>query len=245
MSILCVVFFFFFQAEDGIRDADVTGVQTCALPISSLLDAFDSHGVPVQPAGRTGLFVRPEAQLFGKTYAWLVDHTWSPDPYSWGEVPEDKEIFSEYQSLYQLDPTRTRAVRQRLSSLKASVPSGERPVNLVGDFYELLADLGAGAWDTDDFMTSSRLGTLARCSSILADYESVRRSSRPDLNQPGTQKGGQDRGNWYYRNLAIYISNYSKGAYEDFDGEPDVLVDAVDLTTVHKAKGLEWRVVFV
>src|SRR5215813_12243216 len=28
------MFFFFFQAEDGIRDADVTGVQTCALPIS-------------------------------------------------------------------------------------------------------------------------------------------------------------------------------------------------------------------
>src|SRR3989442_3383488 len=26
--------FYFFQAEDGIRDADVTGVQTCALPIS-------------------------------------------------------------------------------------------------------------------------------------------------------------------------------------------------------------------
>jgi len=24
---------FFFQAEDGIRDRDVTGVQTCALPI--------------------------------------------------------------------------------------------------------------------------------------------------------------------------------------------------------------------
>src|SRR3989442_3066692 len=31
--ILLVVYFFFFQAEDGIRDADVTGVQTCALPI--------------------------------------------------------------------------------------------------------------------------------------------------------------------------------------------------------------------
>src|SRR6266498_4499380 len=28
------LFFFFFQAEDGIRAADVTGVQTCALPIS-------------------------------------------------------------------------------------------------------------------------------------------------------------------------------------------------------------------
>ena len=30
--VLC--FFFFFQAEDGIRDWSVTGVQTCALPIS-------------------------------------------------------------------------------------------------------------------------------------------------------------------------------------------------------------------
>src|SRR5438874_3562903 len=28
-----LVFFFFFQAEDGIRDLYVTGVQTCALPI--------------------------------------------------------------------------------------------------------------------------------------------------------------------------------------------------------------------
>src|SRR5260370_23005365 len=31
-----IVFFFFFQAEDGIRDSSVTGVQTCALPISPL-----------------------------------------------------------------------------------------------------------------------------------------------------------------------------------------------------------------
>src|SRR2546421_884337 len=29
------LFFFFFQAEDGIRDLIVTGVQTCALPISA------------------------------------------------------------------------------------------------------------------------------------------------------------------------------------------------------------------
>src|SRR6266446_7789786 len=31
-------FFFFFQAEDGIRDYKVTGVQTCALPISGALE---------------------------------------------------------------------------------------------------------------------------------------------------------------------------------------------------------------
>src|SRR5256714_12622700 len=37
-------FFFFFQAEDGIRDKLVTGVQTCALPISNR----DAH-VPSEP----------------------------------------------------------------------------------------------------------------------------------------------------------------------------------------------------
>src|SRR3989442_7076873 len=36
-DVVYIVFFFFFQAEDGIRDADVTGVQTCALPIFALV----------------------------------------------------------------------------------------------------------------------------------------------------------------------------------------------------------------
>src|SRR5207248_6658155 len=40
------LFPFFFQAEDGIRDRTVTGVQTCALPISCRLSArIDRHGV--------------------------------------------------------------------------------------------------------------------------------------------------------------------------------------------------------
>src|SRR6266511_1752131 len=40
------MFSFFFQAEDGIRDFHVTGVQTCALPISG------RRCHPEQPAGR-------------------------------------------------------------------------------------------------------------------------------------------------------------------------------------------------
>src|SRR6266852_6544568 len=39
---VCRPFVFFFQAEDGIRDATVTGVQTCALPI---LDDDVEHSV--------------------------------------------------------------------------------------------------------------------------------------------------------------------------------------------------------
>src|SRR3712207_7127785 len=44
--------YFFFQAEDGIRDIGVTGVQTCALPIYVLL------------SGATRLSVTPTADLW-------------------------------------------------------------------------------------------------------------------------------------------------------------------------------------
>src|SRR5574340_455105 len=37
-------FFFFFQAEDGIRDLLVTGVQTCALPICPSVNSYAVHG---------------------------------------------------------------------------------------------------------------------------------------------------------------------------------------------------------
>src|SRR5256885_12876947 len=43
---IVVAFLFFFQAEDGIRDYKVTGVQTCALPISSKATAMVQTTVP-------------------------------------------------------------------------------------------------------------------------------------------------------------------------------------------------------
>src|SRR2546422_10210724 len=39
--------FFFFQAEDGIRDVAVTGVQTCALPISQLAARHDVVAITI------------------------------------------------------------------------------------------------------------------------------------------------------------------------------------------------------
>src|SRR5690554_7369140 len=48
-----VMFFFFFQAEDGIRDADVTGVQTCALPIYTY--QWDNNAGNQTTATATGL----------------------------------------------------------------------------------------------------------------------------------------------------------------------------------------------
>src|SRR2546422_4397573 len=49
------MFFFFFQAEDGIRDVAVTGVQTCALPILRRAN----EQTRLAGAAETSLFIRP------------------------------------------------------------------------------------------------------------------------------------------------------------------------------------------
>src|SRR2546426_5841841 len=49
---MSVCFFFFFQAEDGIRDYKVTGVQTCALPI---FEGRDITAVPAHRRTRLGI----------------------------------------------------------------------------------------------------------------------------------------------------------------------------------------------
>src|SRR5205809_3976298 len=63
-------FFFFFQAEDGIRDVAVTGVQTCALPISIFpnLETF-LEGTPSQLSIQLNQGVMPWRSWLG---AWFV-----------------------------------------------------------------------------------------------------------------------------------------------------------------------------
>src|SRR5256885_12402549 len=58
-SATVTLFFFFFQAEDGIRDYKVTGVQTCALPISeerAIATEFLAHARALRAA-------KPEQRL--------------------------------------------------------------------------------------------------------------------------------------------------------------------------------------
>src|SRR5947207_14235009 len=67
MTLLFVsFFFFFFQAEDGIRDHCVTGVQTCALPIS----------VKIVMGGN----IADEREIFGTPEAFVKQNLVLDDP---------------------------------------------------------------------------------------------------------------------------------------------------------------------
>ena len=229
----------------GYTFRDIAVLVRSSTSYARLLEAFDEHNIPVQPAGRTGLFTEPDAQTFGPTFAYLADHEWRSEPYGRGFSVAIEDLVRDYTSRFQLDTGRRNAVRKRLMNWKAEAENPTKPADLVGEYYDLLADCGVAYWNFDDPVMVARLGSLARCSAILADYESVRRRARPDDNAQGEMVGGQDRGPWYYRWLAIHIQNWALGAFEGFEGEEKFTLDAVDLTTVHKAKGLEWPVVFV
>src|SRR5207253_2514212 len=57
LNVYCVLVFFFFQAEDGIRDGHVTGVQTCALPISNSTEGGESGRKAGSPEGRDMVYL--------------------------------------------------------------------------------------------------------------------------------------------------------------------------------------------
>src|SRR6267154_5539268 len=62
---MCVCVFFFFQAEDGIRDGRVTGVQTCALPICAV------RGVTQHPSG-VEVAIERQGRTETRSGRWLI-----------------------------------------------------------------------------------------------------------------------------------------------------------------------------
>jgi DNA helicase-2/ATP-dependent DNA helicase PcrA len=230
--------------DRGVAWRDIAVLVRGRVSYPRIVDSFRTFDIPIQPGGRTGLFEQPEARVLGHTFAWITGVEWRP-PFGRGAPVAESDLLNEYQWIFVLDDAATNRLRRFLHEWRDAIPSKSRTADLVGEVYELLAELGVATWDLTDPRQVNRLGTLARFTALLADYESVRRRARPDAAAAGEQVGGQDRGDWYYKNLAIHIVNYAQGAYEDFDGEDDFDLDAVDITTVHRAKGLEWPVVFV
>src|SRR2546430_3569262 len=78
-----LLFFFFFQAEDGIRDLTVTGVQTCALPISAEEQAQrrQRHGEIVDVGGMAAAAPGKQRQGGGDTeHPAVKGHAAFPEP---------------------------------------------------------------------------------------------------------------------------------------------------------------------
>lgn len=223
-------------AKNGFRYSDCSvllrSARTSAEPY---IAAFTRRHIPFRCIGRSGLFLQPEPQLFARTYAWLCNGFWQEPFQQIREEPSLQNLLDAYDAVF----GHTSGLKSFLNDWKTGI-SDELEGNLVGDFYGLLEFLNVGEWDSRDPATIARLGTVARFTQVLVDFESVSRRTR----NAGARER-RDRPSWFYRRLLAYMQYYAIGAYEAFLGEETYDYDAVDVTTVHQSKGLEWPVVFL
>lgn len=231
---------------DGYAYRDIAvlfrSVRTSGPP---LIDALDHRNIPFSCAGRTGLFLQPEASLFGQVHVWFADGDWKDGRYEQPQKVDLDHIVAGL-TLHFGQGKPIPGLKKYLEDWKKDRLSGNRTISLVGDFYKFLLVLDATSTDVDTKSGAARFGSFARFSQILADFEHVTRRGRY-VEEEGRRlfRGGQDRGLTYARQLANYLCHYAFTAYEEFEGEPAADLDAVQILTVHQAKGLEWPVVFL
>lgn len=231
--------------KDGVRYRDIAILVRGKTAYTRILEALALSNIPVQPGGRTGLFEQPEAEVFGATFAWISNVAWSVSKWKTRATVNLDGLLDRYSSVFRLHDAERQALGSHLRAWKARRDDENWTPSLVGEFYKLTDLLGIRSWDLTDEMQRNRLGTIARFTSVMADYESVTRRSRQDADNPSEQVGGAVGGEWFYKNFALILTNYATGNYDDFDGEGDLLGDGVALGTIHGAKGLEWPVVFL
>jgi len=205
--------------------------------------ALRDEGIPSTCGGRTGLFMMPEMDALGMTYCWLADAEWRQERFGDSTTADALAVAAALRKAFGSERSEKELVTL-LSDWKRLTHDGTRPTNLIDDFYRLLRLLGVHQWDTD--RNSHRLGTLARFSAIIADYEHVSLRGRL-VDEDGVKafRGGQNSGKWFMIHFVQYMLHFARDAYEEFESEDLVEPDAVAIMTVHGAKGLEWPVVFL
>jgi len=205
-------------------------VSTSAEPF---IEACKGKGIPYLVGGKVGLFRRDEAQIMGRLYAWLSDDGfWWTDAYT-RESIQGNDLMKTAASLYSKLPGLGRFPEKALREWRQQVRTGKFK-HFTETYQALLVTLRFRSLDPDNKLHAAMMANLGRFNALLTDYES------------SIRRGG-DRVNWsgVWKGLTWYMNSYAVGAYEEQPAEDLRGVDALQIMTVHQAKGLEWPVVFV
>lgn len=226
--------------RSGYKYSDIAVLVRAGTTYPRLLDAFEKAGVPVAPGDRLGLLEQSDALFLARVFAFFADMDWKESKYAQAEPVSLADLLTDARARYDVVEY---ALERFLVKTKSKVGQDSRKISLVDLLYELFSLLGIQNWAQDDNVTVGRLGTMAKFASMVGDYEGIQKHAR--LNEDGSQTGASDQRDWYFKGLVILMSQFARDSYRDFGGEDDLTVDAVDLMTVHAAKGLEWPIVFI
>lgn len=226
--------------KSGYRYSDIAVLVRAGTSYPRLLDAFEKAEIPIAPGDRLGLLEQSDAIFLARVFAFLADMDWKESKYSQPESVNLADLLSYSVSAFGVNSSE---IEDFLIKTKSRVGQDSRTISLVQILYDLFAHLGIQNWAQDDDISVGRLGTIAKFASMVGDYEGIQKHAR--LDSDGSQTGASDQQEWYFRGLVILMAQFARDSYRDFGGEDDLTIDAVDLMTVHAAKGLEWPIVFI
>ena len=201
----------------------------------SFIDVFRQRGIPFIVGGKVGLFRSSDVQTVGKLIAWLSPEgffqksKWSGKDTIRGDDLLDASLHDWHDAFPEnILPADVDAA---LDEWKASTLRGIYK-HFTEMYYELLTILGYQNLDPENPLHAVVMANLGRFGSMLTDFETANRLGDRRLH-----------GETDLKSLCWFMNTYAPSSYEEQMG--DRSVDAVQLMTVHQAKGLEWALVFV
>lgn len=200
---------------------------------SKFIEACRRNDVPYMVGGKVGLFRRDEALAVGYLYAWLADDGfWVKDRWSRERI-QGSDLLGDAEKLINGLHAFPKFPRARVLDWRGKCRSGKFS-HFSASYQAILEVLGYCQLDPTDKLHAAIMANLGRFNSLLTDFESA-------------QRRGGDSIDWQktWMNLVWFMSSYAITAYEEQPAEDLRGVDAVQIMTVHQAKGLEWPVVFV
>jgi DNA helicase-2/ATP-dependent DNA helicase PcrA len=222
-----------------LRFSDI-GVLTRSVSTSAspLIDELKARRIPYIVGGKVGLFKRDEAQALGKIFSWFFkDGFWVENPWKWNErVSGDALLLTgldSWNSAHQHGQpndaeNRLRQIKDNLNSNSSSYH------NFTEIFNDVLKTLGFDRLDYEIPNDAAVMANLGRFNNLLTDYETA--------NRIGGRTPRWDRD---LRGLCWFMNSYALQAYEEQPSDDIRGVEAVQVMTIHQAKGLEWPVLFL
>lgn len=216
------------------------GILTRSVSTSAgqLIDVLKDRRIPYIVGGKVGLFKRDEAQALGRIFAWFSEEGfWTQDPYKWGEKITGVDLL--ISALVYWDTAhghnhpknaeaRLREIKDDLNSVKSTYS------NFTQLYYNVLVALGFEVLNFEDRNDAAIMANLGRFNNLLTDFESANRMGGHSPRWPRDLK-----------DLCWFMSTYAISAYEEQPSDDIRGIDAVQVMTVHQAKGLEWPTVFL
>src|SRR5205823_7807180 len=95
-----------------------------------IIEVLRERDIPFRCAGRTGLFLQPEAQVLGKTYAWLADNQWKAEKYSYSQSVLLDDLLDGYKTVFNLGSVTVRKLNDHLNKCYDKACNNQESANL-------------------------------------------------------------------------------------------------------------------